>query len=203
MPSAQPSLFADHRPEQGLPQGLPEGLSYRPELVTPSEERALAEHIAGLELRPFEFRGYLGNRRVAWFGWKYDYGEHAMKRAEDIPDWLGEVRIRAAALAGLEPRALEQALVTEYAPGAGIGWHRDRPQFGDVFGISLLEPCVFRLRLKEGAGWRRASFLAEPRSAYLLRDAARKAWEHSIAPMQRLRYSITFRTLREPEASPR
>ena len=87
-------------------------------------------------------------------------------------------------------------MVTEYEPGAPIGWHRDRPQFEDVIGISLASPCTFRFRRKKGAGWERASFIAEPRSAYLLRGPARTEWQHSIPPVEALRYSITFRTLR-------
>jgi alkylated DNA repair dioxygenase AlkB len=87
-------------------------------------------------------------------------------------------------------------MITEYAPGAGIGWHRDRPQFEDVVGVSFLAPCRFRFRQRQADGWRRASFNAEPRSAYLLRGPARRDWEHSIPRLQTLRYSITFRSFR-------
>ncbi|HEU5273043.1 MAG TPA: alpha-ketoglutarate-dependent dioxygenase AlkB, partial [Xanthobacteraceae bacterium] len=102
---------------------------------------------------------------------------------------------RAARFAGLDSSALEHALLIEYGPGAAIGWHRDRPQFGDVIGISLLSPCTFRLRRRGGAKWERRSIAAEPRSAYLLRGPSRTEWEHSIPPLETLRYSITFRTL--------
>jgi alkylated DNA repair dioxygenase AlkB len=87
-------------------------------------------------------------------------------------------------------------LVTEYAPGAGIGWHKDRPAFDEVVGISLVAPCLFRLRRKAGAKWERKSFTARPRSAYLLSGASRHGWEHSIPPVQQLRYSLTFRSMR-------
>jgi alkylated DNA repair dioxygenase AlkB len=93
--------------------------------------------------------------------------------------------------------ALEHALILDYPPGAAIGWHKDRPAFGDVIGISLLAPCTFRLRRKTGTTWERLSLTAEARSAYLLRGAARNEWEHSIPPVDARRYSITFRTLRE------
>jgi alkylated DNA repair dioxygenase AlkB len=86
--------------------------------------------------------------------------------------------------------------VTEYAAGAAIGWHRDKAVFGDVVGVSLLAPCVFRLRRPAGARWERASLTAEPRSAYLLRGPARTEWEHSIPAVPALRYSVTFRSLR-------
>jgi alkylated DNA repair dioxygenase AlkB len=89
-------------------------------------------------------------------------------------------------------------LVTEYGPGAGIGWHRDKSVFGETVGVSLLSPCVLRLRRKAGEKkWERANVQVEPRSAYLLSGAARSEWEHSIPPVEALRYSVTFRSLRE------
>lgn len=35
----------------------------------------------------------------------------------------------------------------------------------------------------------------EPRNIYLLEGAARQEWKHSIMPLERPRWSITFRTL--------
>src|SRR4029079_7919518 len=99
--------------------------------------------------------------------------------------------IDLAEFGDLEPSALEHALLIEYKAGAGIGWHRDRPQFGDVIGISLLAPCSFRLRVSRAARWERRSLTADPRSAYLLRGASRMEWEHSIPPLETLRYSVT------------
>jgi alkylated DNA repair dioxygenase AlkB len=125
-----------------------------------------------------------------------------LKQAGELPEFLLPLRKRAAEFAGLEPRALEHALLIEYRPGAGIGWHRDRPQFGGVVGISLLAPCTFRLRRKTGTTWARRSLMAERRSAYLLRGASRTEWEHSIPPLETLRYSVTFRTLRETAPRP-
>ena len=105
------------------------------------------------------------------------------------------MRDSAADFAGLAPAELVHALVTEYTPGAAIGWHRDRPVFGDVIGISLASSCRFRLRRKQASGWQRAALVLEPRSAYLLRGPVRREWEHSIPPAERLRYSVTFRSL--------
>ncbi len=188
MASPQSDLFAEAPTEPG-------GLAYRADAMTPDEEAALVDEIAQLELKPFEFRGYQGLRRVTAFGWRYDYGAVAIQEAAEMPAFLLPVRERAAALAGLSPDQLQQALVTEYRPGAGIGWHRDRPQFGEVVGVSLLSPCVLRFRRRQGQGWERAKLPAAPRSAYLLKGPARSEWEHSIAPMHELRYSVTFRRL--------
>lgn len=190
--SAQPSLF-----EPPPPHDLPEGLVYRGELISPAEEAALAHRIAQLPFKAFEFRGFVGKRRVVSFGWRYDFNQQRFEAAEPIPDWLSPLRAQAAAFAGLPAESFAQALVTEYAPGAAIGWHRDRPQFSEVVGVSLLAPCVFRLRRRRGSGWDRAAFEAEPRSAYLLSGSARRDWEHSIPPVAALRYSVTFRRLTE------
>jgi hypothetical protein len=107
----------------------------------------------------------------------------------------------AARFAHINADELQHVLVTEYPAGAAIGWHKDKRVFGDVIGISLLSACVFRFRRKSGATWKRASFVAEPRSAYLLRGPAREQWEHSIPPVDALRYSITFRGFRPDCAS--
>jgi alkylated DNA repair dioxygenase AlkB len=89
-------------------------------------------------------------------------------------------------------------LVTEYGPGAGIGWHRDKAVFGETVGISLLSSCVLRLRRKvREKKWERVNVQAEPRSAYLLTGPSQAEWEHSIPAVEALRYSITFRNLRE------
>jgi alkylated DNA repair dioxygenase AlkB len=175
--------------------GLPEGLAYCPAFLQPAEEAELAERFATLPFRPFEFHGFEGKRRTVSYGWHYRFDGGGLQQAEPMPDWLLPFRARAEDWAGLESGAIEHALLVEYAPGAGIGWHRDRPVFGEIVGISLLAPARLRFRRKSGAKWERTALWAEPRSAYLLRGPARDQWEHSIAPMDRLRYSITFRTL--------
>ena len=176
---------------------LPDGFRYRPDLIGPADQDALLAHVRGLPFREFEFHGHTGRRRVVSFGWHYDFAARRLRKADDIPEFLLALRPRAAAFAGMEPGALQHVLVTEYGPGAGIGWHRDKAVFGEVVGISLLAPCTFRLRRAAGGKWERASLVAEPRSAYLLSGPARTVWEHSIPPVDALRYSITFRNLRE------
>jgi alkylated DNA repair dioxygenase AlkB len=180
------------------PPRHPEGFCYRAELVGPDEEAALAARLGRLPFREFEFHGHTGRRRVVSFGWHYDFSARHLRAADDIPAYLLPLRSAAAAFAGLAPEEFPHALVTEYGPGAGIGWHRDKGVFGRVVGVSLLAPCVLRFRRAAGARrWERVSLTAEPRSAYLLGGAARSEWEHSIPPVDALRYSVTFRNLRE------
>jgi len=177
---------------------LPEGFRYHTDVITPAEELELLERIAPLPFREFEFQGYLGKRRVVSYGWRYDFNEKTLRKADDMPPFLRDLRAVAARFAEVDPSALQQALVSEYAPGAGIGWHRDKAMFGDVIGISLHSACTLRLRRRTGPRkWARAAITAEPRSAYLLRGPSRTDWEHSIPPVSELRYSITFRNFLE------
>jgi alkylated DNA repair dioxygenase AlkB len=164
--------------------------------VSPADERALVEAVGALPFREFVFQGYTGKRRVVSFGWGYDFEAEALRPADAMPAFLLALREVAAAFAGTAPERLAQALVTEYSPGAAIGWHRDKGVFGDVNGVSLLAPCTFRLRRPVGDGWERRSLTAMPRSGYLLSGPARTVWEHTIPAVAALRYSITFRTLR-------
>jgi alkylated DNA repair dioxygenase AlkB len=178
------------------PPALPAGFRYAPNVISADEEQTLVGEIERLPFREFQFQGYVGKRRVVSFGWRYDFNERALDQADQLPAFLLPLRDAAARFAGLAPERLPHALVTEYAAGAGIGWHRDKDVFGEVIGISLVSACVFRLRRKVGDAWERASVTAEPRSAYLLSGAARTEWEHSIPEVDTLRYSVTFRSLR-------
>lgn len=188
--TSQLALF-DARPP------LPPGFRYAADLLSPTEETELVARLGELPLKEFEFHGYRGKRRTTSFGWRYDFDREALDRVDDMPAFLRALRERAATFAGMDPQRLQHVLVTEYAAGAGIGWHRDKAVFGEIVGISLLAPCVFRLRRKAGTTWDRVSITAEPRSAYLLSGPSRSEWEHSIPPVESLRYSVTFRNLRE------
>ena len=187
----QPSLF-----EAEAAPGLPDGFAYRPEFLSPAEEAQLAAWLATLPFEAFQFRGYEGKRRVVSFGWQYDFTRSHLVKADDMPAELLPVRARAAAFADLAPEDLQQCLLNEYLPGAPIGWHRDRPMFEKVTGISLLAPCNFRLRRRTETGFERTAIELEPRSIYLMTGEARSVWEHSIPPVKAHRYSITFRNFR-------
>ena len=174
----------------------PEGLRYAPEVVAPDEARRLAAAFATLPFEAFDFHGFKGARRIVSYGGRYDFSASRLREAEPLPAFLQPARAAAAAFAGLEPEVLAQALVTEYAPGAGIGWHRDRPEFDKVVGLSFVSEARMRFRRRRGDGWERAALQLAPGSAYLLDGPARREWQHSIAPGEWLRYSVTFRSLR-------
>jgi alkylated DNA repair dioxygenase AlkB len=185
-PIEQRNLFLDERK-------LPEGFAYREDVIPAGDEQALIERFQGLPFKPFEFHGFLGNRRVVSFGWRYDFSGATLRPSDDIPPFLLPLRERAAAFAGIAAAGLQQILINEYAPGAGIGWHRDKSMFEDVVAISLGSTCSLRLRRRQGSGWERDAQEVHPRSAYLLRGPVRREWEHSVPPVDCLRYSVTFR----------
>lgn len=174
---------------------LPTGFFYQRDLISAEEEAALIAEIAKLPLKNFQFHGYEGNRRVFSFGYRYDYTRRAVEPADAVPEFLEPVREQVAAFAGREAGEFRQILASEYAHGAAIGWHRDKPEFGIVAGVSLAAPAVLRLRRRVGDRWERVSQLVEPRSAYILSGEARHDWEHSIVEQAVLRYSLTFRML--------
>lgn len=191
--SLQLSLFEAPAPPK---PSMPEGFLYHPDLIGEEEERELVARFQDLDFKPYEHLGYLGNRRVAAFGWRRDAHGHMAETGEPIPDFLQPLLGKVAGFTGLAIKDFRHALVTEYAPGAGIGWHRDRPPAVAIAGVSLLSPCAFRLRRRAGERWERATLQAAPRSAYLMAGPARSDWQHSIPPVETLRYSVTFRTVR-------
>ena len=174
---------------------LIEGLAYRETLIGEAEERALIGRLEELDLAPFRFHGWLGNRRTQSFGWRYDFDDASFTRAEPLPDWLHPLRQKAADFAGLQPDDFVHVLLARYDPGAGIGWHRDRDVFDQVVGISLSSAATLRFRRRTGNGFDRAKVELERRSAYLLSGESRWEWEHRITPGDELRFSITFRAL--------
>lgn len=175
-----------------------EGFLLHADFLAPEEEAALLETIRQLEFGEFQMRGVTAKRRIAHFGWHYSFATFRLTPAAPLPAAFESIRARAAALAGTDAESFAETLVTEYRPGAGIGWHRDAPPFGIVAGVSLAGKC--RMRFQRGKGTERQTTAVElePRSIYLLTGPARSEWEHMIPPGTETRYSITFRTLKKP-----
>jgi alkylated DNA repair protein (DNA oxidative demethylase) len=175
---------------------VPPGFIYRPEFVTEDEERDLVAAIRAIEFSEVKMHGVVARRRTAHFGWLYGYETARIAPGPSSPGFLLPLRERVAELAGVATDDLAEILVTEYQPGAGIGWHLDAPMFGDVAGVSLLGVCRFRFERGLGTARETRAATLAPRSAYLLTGEARSTWRHSIPPTKELRYSVTFRTLR-------
>lgn len=176
------------------------GLASCDDVLSPAQETELIARIDASDLAPFRFQGWLGKRLTRSFGWTYDFDNGSFEQGEPMPDWLLPVRDLAANATGLNPAALVQALVIRYDPGAGIGWHKDRPVFEHVVGLSLGNAAEMRFRRRLPKGFDRHTALLKPRSLYRLSGEVRDAWEHSIVPMEIPRWSITFRSLRNRSA---
>lgn len=194
-PGRVPSASAQQADLFG-PALLP-GLTAAAEFITPDEEAALIEATEHAGLAPFRFQIWEGKRRTRSFGWNYDFETGTFARADPIPDWLAPIAARAERFAGLAPGAASQALLISYGPGAGIGWHKDRPVFEHVVGISLGAAASMRFRRRSGSRFERFTLPLAPRSIYHLAGEVRHGWEHSIAPIAAARWSITLRSLAE------
>jgi alkylated DNA repair protein (DNA oxidative demethylase) len=176
---------------------VPAGFSYIPDFLSESDERELIRFIETLSFAEIRMHGVAAKRRTVHFGWLYGYESWKITPGPPIPVPLLPLRERAARLIARPADAIEEVLVTDYPPGAGIGWHRDAPMFGPVVvGISLLGSARFRFQKRTAAGREIAEALLAPRSAYVLSGEARSMWQHSIPSMKQRRYSITFRTLK-------
>ncbi len=194
---SQSSLF-DDLPEP-LPPGLPEGLAYEPQFLSRDEEQSLIALIATLPLQAAKYKAYTARRRVTSFGGSYDFDANKLLPAQPLIEALHPLRARVAQWAGVSPDDLRHVLVAEYAPGAPLGWHRDVPDHEEVFGVSLGAPAVLRFRPFPPTDPKRADVVklrAMPRSIYAMRGVARWGWQHSVAPVEELRWSITLRTPR-------
>jgi DNA oxidative demethylase len=177
----------------------PEGFRYLPDFLSADEEASLVGEVERMPFEAFVFRGVTARRRVVHLGHRYDFERRGVEPGLPIPPSLLELRERIAPIAERPAERFEEVLVTEYRPGATIGWHRDAPAFGStVLGVSLGSACRMRFRRRRDEGWETWERALEPRSVYLLSGAARASWQHAIPPTRDLRYSITYRTVRRP-----
>lgn len=157
----------------------PLGLRYQTDFISEDEETGLIARIRELPLAPFQFGAFEGKRRVASFGWRFDYSVQRLEQADKLPAWITPFLPRIEAFASLPSRTV-RVLCTEYDQGVGIGWHRDKLHFDLIFGLSLASACKFRFRRKASGKWERFTLEAQPRSLYMMSGEARQVWKHSI-----------------------
>src|SRR4029453_3240482 len=181
---------------------LPDGLIYSAEFISRDEEGELIAAIGELQFGEIKMHGVVARRPAAHFGRSYEYKSARVGAASPVPEFLLPLRERIAEFTKCSPAEFAEVLITEYPAGAGIGWHRDAPAFDFIVGISLLSECTMKFRpwppTRAPQAQKFVSLSLEPRSLYVLRGPVRSHWQHHIPPTKRLRYSITFRTLRGP-----
>lgn len=189
----QSDLFG-HEENEAIP-----GLRYQPDFLSRQEEEQLLALIRTLPLQPIRYKEYQSRCRSISYGGSYDFSTNTLQRGVVLDPRFFPLRQRVAQWLGVAPERIEDLLVTEYAPGAQLGWHRDVPQYETIVGISLGSAALlgFRRYPPSPAGNRR-SFKLElaPRSIYKLEGVARWEWQHAIPPVKLARWSITLRTRR-------
>jgi len=193
-----------------LGQSLPNGLVYRPDFLTPAEEEIIIANIENLPLENALHTVHTGSqgedlevearRRHMGFGWGWDYKRKVLVPGEPLPRFMRGMQMKIAKYLQIAPERVAEALINEYTPGTAIGWHVDNEGFDKIIGISLagwarmrFRPLKYKNQKKESKDV--ISIEAEPRSAYIMQGDVRWKWQHSVAPVTTLRYSITFRTL--------
>jgi alkylated DNA repair dioxygenase AlkB len=182
-----------------LPAPVPAGCVLVREFLTLAEEHELVALLRGLPLEAAQYKGYVARRRVASFGGRFDYDTHVMRPSPPMPASLAPLRDKVARWLGVEPQRFAHVLVSEYAPGTPLGWHRDVPAFESIVGVCLLGAARMKLRPYPPLRPKAAdvvNLMLPPRAAYGLTGPARWDWQHCIAPTEALRYSVTFRTRR-------
>ncbi|MGE5450837.1 MAG: alpha-ketoglutarate-dependent dioxygenase AlkB [Acidobacteriota bacterium] len=205
----QLALFDDREPIERAPPRLPSGLTYEEGFLSEAQEQDVIALLQTLPLSHAHYKGYTARRRVLSFGARFDFARNELQAAPALIEALLPLRERVAHWAGLPPEQLAHTLVSAYDPQTPLGWHRDVPDFEEVFGVSLGAPAVIRWRPyphRPGRpGGRTQSEVLRlevaPRSIYAIRGAARWQWQHSVAPVAALRWSLTFRTLRQRAGS--
>jgi alkylated DNA repair dioxygenase AlkB len=181
---------------------FPAGFSYHDNFLNEAEEQELIRYVEALELHTFQFRGYEAKRNVASFGYDYSFEKNALKKGKEIPGFFSPLISKVQQKLSDTTLSFAELLVTQYPPGSVINWHRDAFPFELIAGISLASDCIFRLRPHDKLKQNRRSLLSFPvkrRSLYIMEKDVRHNWQHSIAPVGNVRYSITLRTLKQPE----
>jgi alkylated DNA repair dioxygenase AlkB len=180
---------------------FPEGFQYVPNFISKAEEAYLHKEVLNVERHTFVFQGYEAKRKVASFGHDWSFEKQQLLKGSAIPQAFTPLLEKVAQHLHLHRDAFAELLVTEYPVGSVINWHRDAPPFDLIAGISLHTDCTFRLRPynKERRDKNAIlSFSVKRRSLYIMQGSVRTHWQHSIAAVPHVRYSITLRTLRNP-----
>lgn len=179
------------------PVHLPNGLLYRPNFITEREEHALLDAIGALELVHPNYKGYAAKRRIANFGWEYDFENKRLIPGDPLPDFLVPLQNKIAKWLDIPKKRVVEALINEYEAGSALGWHKDNEPFEHIVGVSLQGWAKMRFRpiAKVHKAKDVVALELERRSAYIMQGAVRDDWQHSVAETRTLRYSITFRTL--------
>ncbi|HEY1009640.1 MAG TPA: hypothetical protein VGE58_05990, partial [Daejeonella sp.] len=119
----------------------PDGFSYYPDFLTELEEELLIDVARSLELRPLIFQGFEAKRKVASFGYDYNFDKRTITKGVEIPQDFDFLLNKVADWLAMPAQEFAELLVTEYPKNSVINWHRDAPPFDMIIGISLMSDC--------------------------------------------------------------
>ena len=179
---------------------LPAGFSYQNDFISVEEEEQLVQTIKQFDLKNMQFHEYEAKRKVISFGSGWSFTEQQLKQGTPIPEAFEFLVVKIANQLAVSKEQIAQFLITEYPVGSVINWHRDAPPFDMVAGVSLLADCNFKLRPHAKEKQTRNATIVLPvqrRSLYRMQGEAKNEWQHCTAPLNKVRYSLTFRTLKQ------
>ena len=171
----------------------PEGFVYTNEAASETSWTILktwleSDFLAGA-LIPIPWQIGAQNRKVAQFGFRYDYEKDIVDMTtptDPIPQPLRE-------LLDIDP-SFTQCIINQYEPDTLIPWHKDDLMFGptiSVFTFGEARNLWMRLASDHDV---KCFFTPQHLSNYVLSGSARYEWEHMIPTGSGLRVSFTFRT---------
>lgn len=184
--------------------GSPKGLYYFEDAVP---KKLYTEIVRWLEHLNLESVSSVGSRKVAQFGYQYEYKKRNVKRLEivDLPDILVETRDLLNQYIDFsrgDATYFNQVLINRYLPGEGISAHIDAP--------SLFKGAIACFTIGSGVEieFTRDTELyrlyVKPNSLYVMTGESRYEWKHAIRPrlkddkmIRGVRYSITFRGVKQ------
>lgn len=178
---------------------LPAGFHYHSAFINEAEEMFLIKTIEQFDLQNMKFHEYEAKRKVISFGRGWSFTEQQLKEGNPIPVEFNFLVERIADHLQIPTELIAQFLITEYPVGSVINWHRDAPPFETIVGVSLLSDCTFKLRPHDKEKQTRSATVSLPvqrRSLYTMTGVSKNAWQHCTVPLNKVRYSLTFRTLK-------
>lgn len=178
---------------------LPSGFVYKEGFINHEEEQQLVRFMNTVQLRPLMFQGFEAKRKVASFGYDYNFEHKELSKGEAIPNEIKWLIAKVSTELSIPEENFVEVLFTEYPVGSVINWHRDAPPFDIIVGISLLSDCIFKLRPHDKTKQSRKATVSldvRRRSMYVISGESRSQWQHSTAPVKQIRFSITLRTLK-------
>ncbi len=161
------------------------GLSLALDFITAEQQQALIAQIR--DANPTKKRNITRRNTIQRYGSREPYFDNLV--SDVIPAHLAELCDRLVALNLVAARP-DSVTINEYYAGQFIAPHIDHIDAGPVITILSLGSPATMIFSQNGDQF---SVELPPRSITQMRDQIRYGWNHEIAPVKDLRYSLVFR----------